>query len=105
MVGDGMSMIYDNIKAVCKHYGIRIAEIESPATKGFVSRYEARGKIHELPIYILNKLSEATDIPIDDIVKKDIASEIELAEIREQIERLKRREADIERKETEDATD
>lgn len=98
-----MSMIYDNIKAVCKHYGIRIAEIESPATKGFISRYEARGKIHELPIYILNKLSQASGVPIDDIVKKDIASKIELAEIREQVERLKRREEDIVRKETEDA--
>lgn len=92
-----MSMIYDNIKAVCKQHGIRIAEIESPATKGFISRYEARGKIDELPIYILNKLSQATGVPIDDIVKTDIASEIELAEIREQIERLKRREAEIEK--------
>ena len=97
-----MSMIYDNIKAVCKHHGIRISEIESPATQGFISRYEARGKINELPIYIFNKLSEATGVPIDDIVKKDIASEIELSEIRKEIEQLKRREADIERKGTED---
>ena len=100
-----MSIIYDNIKAVCKHYGIRIADIESPASTGFISRYEARGKIHELPIYILSNLSQASGVPIDDIVKKDIASEIELIEIRKEIERLKRREADIERKETEDATD
>lgn len=98
-----MSMIYDNIKAICKHYGIKIAEIESPASTGFISRYEARGKIDELPIYIFNKLSQASGVPIDDIVKKDIASEIELIEIRKEIERLKRREADIVRKETENA--
>lgn len=98
-----MSVIYDNIKAICKHYGIKIADIESPSAKGFISRYEARGKICELPIWIFNKLSQESGLPIDDIIKKDIASEIELTEIREQIERLKRREADIERKETEDA--
>lgn len=91
-------MIYDNIKAVCKHYGIKVADIESPATQGFISRYEARGKIDELPIYIFAKLSKASGVPIDDIVKKDIASEIELIEIREQIECLKRREEDIVRK-------
>lgn len=97
-------MIYDNIKAICKFYGVKIADIESPATKGFISRYEARGKIHELPIYILDKLSQASGVPIDDIIKKDIASEIELAEIREQIERLKKRAEDIGgRKEAEDA--
>lgn len=97
-----MSMIYDNIKTVCKHYGIKVRDIESPLTVGIISRYEAKGKIHELPIYILDKLSRASGVPIDDIVKKDIAPEIELAEIREQIERLKRREADIVRKGAED---
>lgn len=97
-----MSIIYDNIKAVCKHYGIKIRDIESPLSAGSISRYEAKGKIYELPIYILVKLSQRSGVPIDDIIKKDIASEIELTEIREQIECLKRREADIVRKGAED---
>lgn len=65
-----MSMIYENIKAVCKHYGIKVRDIESPLSAGSISRYEAKGKIHELPIYILAKLSQASGVPIDDIVKK-----------------------------------
>ncbi len=56
-----------------------------------------------MPIYMLTKLSQESGVPIDDIVKKDISYKIELTELREQIERLRRREADIERKETEDA--
>ncbi len=94
-----MSIIYDNIKAICKHYGIKISDIEPSV--GSISRYEANGKIHKLPICILHKLSQASGVPIDDIVKEDISYKIELIEIREQIERLRRREADLERKETE----
>lgn len=97
-----MSMIYDNIKAVCKHYGIKIGDIESPSTTGFISRYEARGKINDLPIWVFDKLSQASGVPIEDILRKNLAVEIELAEIREQIECLKRRAADIERRETDD---
>ena len=98
-----MSLIYDNIRAICKHHGIKVSYIESPRSAGSISRYEARGKIDELPIYMLTKLSQESGVPIDDIVKKDISYKIELTELREQIESLKRREADIERKETEDA--
>ena len=97
-----MSLIYDNIKAICKHHGIKVSYIEHPRSAGSISRYEARGKIDELPIYMFNKLSQESGVPIDDIVKKDISYKIELTELREQIERLKRREADIERKESED---
>lgn len=97
-----MSVIYANIKAICKHYGIKIRDIESPLSVGSISRYEAKGKINELPIFILNKLSRESGVPIDDIVKKDMSYKIELAEIREQIECLKKREEDIVRKETED---
>lgn len=90
-----MSMIYDNIKAVCKHYGIKIRDIESPATTGFISRYEAREKINDLPIWVFDKLSLESGVPIEDILRKDLAVEIELAEIRENIERLKKRESEL----------
>lgn len=97
-----MSLIYDNIKAICKHHGIKVGYIEYPRSAGSISRYEARGKIDELPIYMLTKLSQESGVPIDDIVKKDMSYKIELTELREQIESLKRREADIERKGVED---
>ena len=96
-----MSMIYDNIKAICKHHGIKISYIEFPRSAGSISRFEAQGKIDELPIYMLRKLSQESGVPIDDIVKKDISYKIDLDELREQIESLKKREADIERRETE----
>ena len=95
-----MSLIYDNIRAICKHHGIKVSYIEHPRSAGSISRYEARGKIDELPIYMLTKLSQESGVPIDDIVKKDMSYKITLTELREQIESLKRREADIARKET-----
>lgn len=92
-----MSTIYKNIRWLCKQNNVAISEIEKPKQAGIISRYEIsryerRGAILELPLWIFVKVSRACGVTIDDIVEKNISVEQELSEVMREIERLKERE-------------
>ena len=84
-----MSLIYDNIKHICKANGVNLADIESPKKAGYISRYERRENILSLPLWIAIKVSKSCNVSIDDLVNKDIATDAKLKAVREEIERLK----------------
>jgi len=90
-----MSVLYENIKYVCKKNGVRISDIEHPMKKGFISRHERRGDILSLPIWVLIKVSNTCKVPVGDLLEKDLKAEGQLAEVRNQIEQLKTREKEL----------
>ena len=90
-----MSVLHDNIKYVCKKNGINIRDIEKPMKAGFISRYERRNGIMNLPIWVFVKISNNCNVSIDDLIYKDLKGEAELDAIRSEIKRLKEKEAEL----------
>lgn len=90
-----MSRLYRNIKTVCKKNGITIKQVESPYNAGFISRYEARDAIMELPLFMVYHIAKNCGVSVEDLIEKDFSAEYQLVEIREEIERLKEREAKL----------
>lgn len=84
-----MSILYDNIKTLCKRNGIKMAQAEMPYNAGFISRYESRNAIMELPLFIVYHIAKNCNVSVEDLIEKDLSTEIRLAEIREEMEQLK----------------
>ena len=90
-----MSRLYRNIKAVCKENGIKISQAESPYKAGFISRYEARDAIMELPLFMVYHIAKNCGVSIEDLIEKDLSTEYQLAVIRNEIEHLKEKELEL----------
>lgn len=83
-----MSRLYKNIKVVCKRNNIKMAEIEAPNKAGAISRYERRGKIMKLPLDMVYRISKSSGVSIEDLIEKDIETEIKREELSAKIEEL-----------------
>lgn len=82
-----MSLLYDNIKSLCKYKGVKISDIEksSHSEIGTISRYERRGNMDNLPIRIVVTASELLDVPIETLIKKGLMEEIREQETKAKI--------------------
>ena len=65
-----------------------MAEIEAPNKAGAISRYERRGKIMKLPLYMVYRISKSSGVSIEDLIEKDIETEIKREELSAKIEEL-----------------
>ena len=80
---------FSNIKCVCKEKGIKIGELERSVniSKGYLSRMRKEGK----GITLANAyfLAKQIDIPLDDLLNKDISKERRIKELEEELAMLK----------------
>lgn len=90
-----MSRLYDNIRSLCKQNGVKISQIEAPKKAGFISRYEKRGAIMELPLQMVYQIAKECHVSIEDLIEKDFTTTLKLAEVRSEIKRLKAEEAEL----------
>ena len=68
------------IRTVCSLLGVPASEINSP-TYGLVNEYVGDTKIYHLDLYRLNRLEEALDIGIEDILSRGYFCFIEWPEL------------------------
>lgn len=98
-----MSKLYDNIRSVCKQNGLNLGDFEKPRTAGFISRYERRGAIMELPIGLIYIIAKECHVTVENLIEDDISLEAEIAKVRAEIARLEAMEKELqERKEKSD---
>ena len=90
-----MSRLYDNIKYACKIGNVCLGDIESPMSPGIISRYEKGGRILNLPVWILAKLSAKSGVSVDDMLNKDLTVLSELTRVRADIDRLRDEEHEL----------
>lgn len=80
-----MSRLYDNIKALCRFKGVKMRDIEAPLKPGTISRYERRGTIDNLPIWLIYKAAKMLGVAVEDLLEKDMANELKLEEQKKKI--------------------
>lgn len=87
--------IYSNVKFFAKIKGISMENIEEPHPAGYLSRKERLNNCWSLPLSYVYDLSKYLDIPIEDLIEKDLGVIYELEKIRNDIEKLKEREKEL----------
>ena len=91
-----MSRLYSNIKCLCTVNKVAMRAIEAPMQAGSISRYENRGKIEDLPVWLVCKAAMAFGVTVEDLMKRDFARELEAEKIKAEMKRLQERLAEIE---------
>lgn len=86
-----MSNLYNNIKYACKTNGVKIKDIEHPLRPGAISRYERRGAIMNIPLWIAYRASKLCGVTIEELIESDMA----LDAIREEIRKLRIKEKEL----------
>ena len=74
-VCDEPTRLYKNIKYVCKINSVRLADIEEPREAGTISRFEKRGNVMNLPVWILYNVYRKTGVTIEDLIEKDLTAD------------------------------
>lgn len=90
-----MSKLYNNIKYACKTNGIKIKDIEHPLKPGAISRYERRGAIMNIPLWIAYRASKLCGVTIEELIESNMAKSAELDAIRDEIKRLRIKEKEL----------
>lgn len=90
-----MSKLYNNIKYACKTNGVKIKDIEHPLKPGAISRYERRGDIMNIPLWIAYKVCKLCGVTIEELIESDMAKSAELDAIREEIRKLRIKEKEL----------
>ena len=87
--------IYSNVKFLAKIKGISMENIEEPHPAGYLSRKERLNNCWSLPLSFVYDLSKYLDVPIEDLIEKDLESVDELEKVRGEIEKLREREKEL----------
>lgn len=71
-----MSLLYNNIKTMCNYKDIKMSDLEMPSKPGTISRYERRGTIKNLPVWMVCKAAKMFEVSVEDLTEKDLAGMI-----------------------------
>ena len=88
MTNEIMKNIYNNVKYLCKRDNITLAGLEKElgVAVGYMSK--VYGKVGDIGILKVVDISERFNVPIDELIYKDLQKRDRIAKLREELERL-----------------